>query len=120
MARAKGRDVVIELMDSVAKLEAATTRHADLLESLSEHAIAMSVEMTALSAQLTAASQRMTSLESEVHLLARGFVDTTKLARSIQLETGRVARLLGEFAGSSSARFDSIEGRLNRLEKKAG
>ena len=148
MARAKGRDVVIELMDSVAKLEATTTRHADLLESLSGHAVAMSVEMTALSGQVADVSRRMTdvsrqmtdvsrrmtdvsertggvsqrvaSLEKEVHDLSRGFLEAVKFSRSLQTEVGRLARLLGEFAGGRSSRLDTIEGRLDRLEKKAG
>lgn len=119
MARARGRDVVIDLMDAVAKLEATTTRQADQLEALAAHAVATSAEMFGLSAQVRDVSQRVASLESEFRELAEGFVESAKLARTIEQQLGRVARLLGEFVGSSTSRFDDIEGRLEKLERKA-
>lgn len=134
MARAKGRDVVIDLMDAVAKLEATATRHADQLEALAAHAVATSAEMLGLSEQvrdvsrrmhdvsqrMEDVSQRVGSLEVEFQELAQGFVESAKLSRTIEQQLGRVARLLGEFAGSSTSRFDDIEGRLEKLERKAG
>lgn len=120
MARSRGRDVVIDLMDAVAKLEATTTRQADQLEALAAHAVATSAEMIGLSVQVSDVSRRVASLEVEFRALAQGFVESAKLSRTIEQQLGRLARLLGEFAGRSTSRFDDIEGRLEKLERKAG
>ena len=169
MARIKGRDVVIDLMDAVAKLEATATKHADLLEAMGTHAVTMSVEMTALSGQVSAVarrmddltvrmddlatrmddmatrmngmssqahatsqrvgqtsqemgevSQRITSLETEFQIHAQNALKSAKLARTTEEQLGRFARLLGDYAGQSTTRFDEIEGRLVKLERKTG
>ncbi len=148
MARAKGRDVVIDLMDAVGKLEATSTAHADQLEALARQAMVTSAEVTALAHQMRDVSQRMDdvsqrmddvsqrmddvsqrmdgvsqrvgSLEGEFTSLAQGFVESARLARVTEQQLGRFARLLGEFAGGSRSRFDDIEGRLDALERKAG
>ena len=49
MARVKGQDVFLELMDAVAKLEATAVKHADLLDSAAAHMVAASVRMNDLS-----------------------------------------------------------------------
>jgi chromosome segregation ATPase len=128
------------MLDSVAKLEAAVTAHADQLETLAHHAMRTSAEVTALAVQVRDVSKRMDdvskrmddvsnrmdgvaqrlgSLEGETQSLAEGFVESAGLARSTQQQVGRFARLLTEYAGRSDSRFDEIEGRLDALEKKA-
>ncbi len=131
MARVKGRDVVVDMMEAVAKLEATATKHADLLESIAAHAMSTSAELTALSGRVTFVSsrvgdlsarvqelsgqmkdvaQRVSALEGDFHGLAEDLVKSATLSRTMQTQLGQFARLLGEFAGGSKKRF----------EKKAG
>ena len=77
MARIKGREVVIDLMDTVAKLEATATKHAELLESLAAHAMSTSAELTAVAGRLSdvslrvaEVSQRLTEVSQRVGSLA--------------------------------------------------
>jgi methyl-accepting chemotaxis protein len=176
MARVKGRDVVVELMDSVAKLEATSALHAEQLESLAKHAIGTTATVTALGSemrliwrsvgelskrmddvskrmddvskrmddvskrmddvskrmdglaaatlsiadQLGGVTQRVGSLETELQAQASAFVDAAVTARTHQQQLGRFAKLISQFADGSSSRFDDIEDRLVKLERKAG
>ncbi len=141
MARVKRRDVVVELMDAVSRLEVTATKHADLLEAIATHAMSTSAELTAvsgrvnglsghlnglsshvngLSAQVKDVAQRVSSLEGEFQDLAENFALSAKLSRTMQTDVGRLARILGESAGRSRERFDDIEKRIGRLEKKTG
>lgn len=134
MARVKGRDVLLELMDSVEALQATAAEHADLLASMAEHTVSTSAEMTALAGQVAHVSRQMShvsqrmddiakrtaSLEADFQTLAQNSVESVKFARTLQQQLGRTAKLLGEFAGGSKNRFETIEGRLDRLERKAG
>lgn len=122
MARVKGRDVVIDMMDAVEKLHATSAEHAELLESMAAHAMQTSAELTALSVQMVSTSKRLnevshrvTSLEGDFHSFAENFVRSATLARTTEEQLGRLARLLGEFAGDSNSRFDSLEGRVSKL-----
>ena len=141
MARVKGQDVVVDLMDAVAKLEATAAEHADLLESIAGHAMSTSAELTALSGrvnfvsgrvsdlsarmqelsgQMEDVAQRVSALEGDFQSLAQNFVRSAVLSRTMQTQLGQFARVLGEFAGGSKKRFQDIEDRLETLEKKAG
>ena len=176
MAKVKGPDVLLGLMEAVAKLEATSEKHADQLESLAQTAMATTATLTALTSDMrhlwrasaetakrmddmtqrmndmtqrmddmtqrmndmTQHMNRMTqhlgslsghvgsmtgrveSLESEMMTLAQGFVQAAASAREREQLTKHVARLLNEFAGRSLTRFDAIEGRLLKLERKTG
>lgn len=127
MARAKGRDVLIELMDSVAQIQATTARHADLLETLAAQAVSIAHRVQSLERQVQSLERQVHELErqvhelgSEVHELAQGFVQSAELSRTLQQQVGRMARTLGDFAGGSATRLKAIEQRLDRLERKAG
>ncbi len=101
---------------------------------MAAQAIATSAELTALSGQMAHASkrindvsqrmddmsQRVSTLETDFHGLAENFVRSTQLSRTTETQLGRVARLLGAFAGRSNTRFEEIEGRLVKLERKVG
>jgi len=169
MARVKGRDVLLELMDAVAKLEASSERHATQMESmakismettaivtalsgevrmlwrevgvisksvaslsstvdalssnvdaLSSNVDALSSNVGSLSSSVGAIAQRVESLETETQRLSEGFLDAAQGARTNQQNLGQVARLLVEFSGNHTDRFDRIESRLDKLERKAG
>jgi len=162
MARVKGRDVVVELLDAVAKLEATSALHAEQLESLATHAIGTTATVTALGSelrlvwrsvgelskrmddvskrmddvskrmdalavatlaiadQLGGVTQRVGSLEGELQNLASSFVEAAVTARTQQQQLGRFAKLISQFADGNGSRFDDIEVRLLKLERKAG
>ena len=127
MARVKGRDVLLEVMETVAKLEAGATAQAEKLEALAVHAAQAAAEMAALRLELRELSraaksveQRVGSLEPEFHALSQGFVDTAKLNRTQQQQIGQLARLINEVAGNSHTRLEDLEERVDALERKAG
>jgi hypothetical protein len=105
MARAKGRDLVIEVLDAVEKLQATTARHSEHLQAMAEHA--------------AFTSQRLTTLEAEFQRSAEDAKTSHELSRSIQTSTVQLARVPKELAGTTASRFDEIEDRLTRLERKA-
>ena len=148
MARVKGRDLVLEMMDVVASLEATAKKHADLIESLAAHAISTSAELTSVAGRLAQVSQRVAdvservadvsnrvadvsnrvadvservgSLEREFKELAAGFVESAGLVRTTQAGLKRLTRLMVEMAGGTGHRLDDLEVRVTRLEKKTG
>lgn len=91
MARAKGRDVILELMESVAELEAIGAEQTERFEVL---------------------ATQMNALTGQVNALTVG-------ARANQAQLGRVARLIFELAGDHQ-RIQGLEVRVQKLERKAG
>jgi hypothetical protein len=119
MARAKGRDLVIEVLDAVEKLQATTARHSEHLQAMAARAERMSAQVVALSEHAAFTSQRLTTLEAEFQRSAEDAKTSYELSRSIQTSTVQLARVLKEIAGTTASRFDEIEDRLTRLERKA-
>jgi chromosome segregation ATPase len=147
MARARGRDVVLELMDAVGELEKTTALHATQLGDIAALAVETSAKVVGLSGQMGALTKgfadlsrrmddmthrmddmthRMDALTRETASLGADLTtqaETTllasKTAHQQQQQLGRVARLLSVFADGSDHRFADIESRLGALEKKA-
>jgi chromosome segregation ATPase len=148
MARVKGREVVLELMDAVAQLEKTSSAHTEQLEAIaalavetSAHVGRMSLQLGELAVRVGDVSKRMDdvskrmddvsmrtdTLAREMELLDRElatqadqFLAAVKLSRTNQEQVGRVARVLAAFADGNKTRFESIEDRLDALERKAG
>ena len=120
MARAKGRDLVIEVLDAVEKLEATTARHAELLGEMAVRAARMSSQVTALSEHAAFTAQRLTTLEEEFQRSAEDAKKSYELGQSTRKSIVELARVLKNLATESAGRFDDIEVRLTRLERKAG
>lgn len=162
MARARGRDVVLELMNAVERLEATTARHAEQMEEVARLGLQTAATTVALAADMRAFKQqfdglkqqvdglkqqvdglkhqvdglkhqidgvqeqvvgldvRVGSLEEETLALSGALVKSAETSREIQQQMGRFARLLAQFAEGNTSRFDDIEQRLTRLERKAG
>jgi polyhydroxyalkanoate synthesis regulator phasin len=105
MARAVGKDVLLDLMDEVKRLgevqvrqQATIERMEQRLDLMVEHARALSDDLTLLRA------------------------DVTQLgATCAELSTGlkRVTGVLVKAIDSTSDRFDDLEARVTRLEKKS-
>jgi hypothetical protein len=91
MARAKGRDVILQLIESVAELEAIGAEQTERFEVL---------------------ATQMNALTTQVNALTVG-------ARANQAQLGRVARLIVELAGDHQ-RIEGLEVRVQKLERKAG
>lgn len=98
MARVRGKDVVLDMMDAVARLETIAEEHAAQFETFSAHMETLTAHMETLTAQ--------------VGTLGRS-------ARASQQQFGRVARLLVELANDHQ-RIVGLEGRVEKLERKAG
>lgn len=119
MARAKGRDVILELMESVAALEATGAEQTERFELLAtrtdvmaEQFEVMATQMSAMATQLSAMGAQMKALTTQVNALTLG-------ARTHQAQLGRVARLIVELAGDHQ-RIEGLEVRVQKLERKAG
>ena len=91
MARVRGKDVVLDMMDAVARLETIAEEHAAQFETFSAH---------------------METLTAQVSTLGRS-------ARASQQQFGRVARLLLALANDHQ-RIVGLEDRVEKLERRAG
>jgi methyl-accepting chemotaxis protein len=133
MARVKGREVVLDLMDSVAELRATVAEHAVQLEHLGKVTASlstrmdemstrmdeMSTRMDEMSTRMDEMSTRMDEMSSDLGNLSRGFFEAAKTNATLQQQLGRAAKLIGELADRSQVRFDELEQRVLKLEKKA-
>src|SRR3990167_584274 len=72
MARAKGRDVILELMESVAELEAIGAEQTERFEALEGLVAAMATQMTAMTAQMSTLTTQMNALATQTHTLTQG------------------------------------------------
>ena len=140
MARVKGREVVVALLDAVAKLERTTSAHAEKIEAIATLAMGTSTRVHGLSLQmadlahgfrelshrvdvistrLDGVSTRVDELDEDLKQQAEQLLASAKLSRVMEQQLGQVARLLASFADGSRSRFESIEDRLDDLERKA-
>lgn len=112
MARVKGRDVLLDLMDSMAELRTTLARQGEQLERVARLAQGTSSRVEGLVAHVEALAQDLTALAQAVR-------DTAATNLAIQRNLGRSAKLIGELAGSTRTRFDALEQRVEKLEQKA-
>lgn len=120
MARVKGRDLVLEIVEAVERAERTAQQQTELMEAvtaLSEHTTERIGQLRESIAQL---NERVASLESESDELSLQFAKGARLAQEHARQLGQVGRLLRELAGGSETRFDTIETRLDALERKVG
>ena len=127
MAKVTGRDVLIDLIDTVNQLKATQVLHTESLERIHVR-LGLMAERTAETAA------RAEQMAADVALFARAqaqesddltklkteFVGTQQLSRQTQLGLGRLAQLLTISVDASDHRFSEIEDRLTRIEKKTG
>lgn len=154
MARVAGKDVMLELMNTVERLEKTAGEHADTLAELAETALKMSAGWAAIDARLSHMVARSNKLEQTVATihntvatlqkdvaghtrdlsflskslsvmaedsanLTRGFATGAAQTREQQRMYGQLARTVTGLAGESDARFDELEHRVTKLEKKS-
>ena len=138
MARSRGRDVVIELMDAVEALQATSQRHTEQLEALAQVSMETVAHVTALTQTVGTLShtvgtlsntvgtlshtvgtltQRVEALESDVRRLSEGFVAAAANSRLQTQQLAQVGRLIGQLAEGAQDRFERIESRLTKLER---
>lgn len=144
MARVKGKDVILEMMDSIERLEEIAKEHEHRLKELGDVAMdsaarivglasgfgtltsglrqlttqmgQVTTQMGHLGDQAASLTSRIEALESDMLTLAQGFRDGAAAQRESQQHLARLGRLLVQYAGNSDSRFDAIEGRLDALE----
>ncbi len=69
MAKVKGRDVVLELMNTVERLERGFETHSDRLDEMAQVAMNMAARTTAMEARTSHLEQRMNQLTATVNQL---------------------------------------------------
>jgi uncharacterized phage infection (PIP) family protein YhgE len=148
MARVKGRDLLLDMMDALAKLEASSEAYALQMEeiarmgletraivtglssdmrrlsatvgSLSATVGSLSATVGSLSETVGEISARVGSLEEEAGNLSAGFVKAAAGSRTNQQHVATLARIFNEYAGQSTDRLTRLEDRVGKLERKAG
>ncbi|MFO0600622.1 MAG: hypothetical protein U0228_35265 [Myxococcaceae bacterium] len=141
MARVDGKDVLLALMEQTKQLHETQTRQGELLDrtvqrmdlmsdhmrAMTDHTQRLSGQMQALTTQMQALTAQMQALTthmrelSDDQLALRG--DFVALAsNNVQFGVGlrRVTDLLLTALDRSNSRFDTLETRVTKLEKKAG
>lgn len=95
MARAKGRDVLVEMMETVAKLEATATAHATKLEALAVHAVQSAVETTALRLGLGELATGLADVSKRMNDVSKRMDDVAKRVDGLSDRTGHVLQRVG-------------------------
>lgn len=119
MARAKGRDVILQLIESVGELEALGAEQTERFEVLAAHVGGMATHVAGIGAQVSALATQVNSLTTQVNAMAIQVNALALGARASQAQLGRVARLIVELA-SDHQRIEGLEVRVQKLERKAG
>ena len=141
MARAAGRDVLLQLMEAVGELQGGFARQGEVIERITarldlmverssetaEHLRALDGQVRALSERVDGVSERVgmlsaafTELSEDQTSLRQDFVSLALSHRETRGHLDRIARILRDGFTSTSDRLDDVEQRLARLEKKTG
>ncbi len=113
MARAKGSDGFLELMDTVAALEKSTAEQARRFVLLDTRMGLVEDNMQLLAEGMQRLIVRVHELRSSVTDLKSGAEETNSLVR-------RMSQLLVATQGENNTRFSSLDDRVTRLERKTG
>lgn len=147
MARVAGKDVMLELMNTVERLDRGFATHAGRLDEMAKVAMEMAARTAALASRSDQFTTRMNEMTVTVNQLTANVSsmgaevtrfttevgelsdDTTRFAeiaitaaRESQETRGdlrRLTRLVGALAERHGTRLDDIEARVTRLEKKS-
>jgi methyl-accepting chemotaxis protein len=114
MARVKGRDVIIELMDTVEKLQETTTQHADLLESMAEHAARTSAQLTALAAHTAYTARRTNELSQRTNELSQRTNELSQRMNDLAQRTNEFAQRMNDH----SSRIDDHSLGMRQLSER--
>lgn len=109
MARAKGRDVLLDLMDTVAALQKDSATLTDQFGLMREQVALLRDDLTGIRRALPSLELRVENLEAQFDL-------TIETQRRQEGHLARLARLLGVMADDTSRRFDDLEARVDALE----
>lgn len=113
MAKVKGRDLILEVVAAIEKAEHTAAQQAELLSEVR----GLSERTTSTLGQL---NERIATLEAEFSELTVQMVKGARLAQEHSRQLGQVGRLVRDLATGSQSRFDTIESRLDVLERKVG
>lgn len=148
MARAGGRDVMLEMLDTVERLQRVSERHETDLQQMNVRVGMMSARMSSMagrldeltvrtdeltvrlneltvrlnefSVEVRALRESMVALSEDGTTLAGGFKRLAEGYAETRGHLSRLTRLLTEYAGFSKDRLDELETRVSKLEKKSG
>lgn len=141
MARVKGRDLLLDMLDAVHALEATSAQHTEqieeharLLTKFSADAMQLRRDVAQLQTHVAQLQTHVAQLQTDVTQLygsVRVLSDDSvtmmesgnkmaELTRVTTQQVGRLAKAVAALAGDSDDRMTQIESRLDRLERKAG
>ena len=141
MARVKGRDLLLDMLDAVHALEATSAQHTEQLEEHARLLTKVNADVSKLKTDVAQLQTHVAQLQTHVAQLqtdvnqlygsVRALSDdfTTvmesgnkmaELGRVTTQQVGRLAKAVAALAGDSDDRMTKIESRLERLERKAG
>lgn len=120
MARAAGKDVLVDLMDAVSELKAGFARQEEHLARVDTRLALMSQRTTEVAERVAMLSSAFTGLAEDQTALRGEFLQIIQTNRETRATIERMARILKDGFASTSDRLDDVEHRLARLEKKAG
>lgn len=120
MAKVKGRDVVLELMNTVERLERGFETHSDRLDEMAQVAMNMAARTTAMEARTTHFAQRVNQLTATVNQLVATVnqMNATVNAMGTEVTSLRteVAELSADTTRFAELTIDAAKlGRENRL-----
>lgn len=134
MARVKGRDVLLDMLDAMHALEATSAQHTEQLEEHARLLTKFSTDVTQLKRDVAQLQTHVAQLQTDVTQLyssvrilsddATAMMESgnkmAELNRVTTQQVGRLAKAVAALAGDSDDRMTQIESRLDRLERKAG
>lgn len=118
MARAGGRDVILQLMDNTARLQ---QEMADVRELLDEHSRVLDEHSRQLrfhSLRLEELSRGFAQMADTTEVLASHAKTMSRRFTQMEHTVGQVRAGLVELDGRSKVRFESLEARVSALEHK--
>lgn len=148
MARVTGKDVLVELMEAVEQLKASQQRQdkdierivtrlglmaersnetVSRMDSMTARMDALTTRMNEMTARMNEMTGEMASLREHFRELAddqlglrQDFVSLAQHGRQTQAGLQRLSDIIVKALGTTDERFDELEARVAKLEKKTG
>lgn len=115
MARVRGREVVVDLMDAVAKLQETSTQHAEQLEALASLSMGMAARLTGVEQQVTGLTHQFNGLTHQVNGLTHQVNGLAQHVSAIAQQLATVASHVEDLSGG----FVQLRQRVTALEQDA-
>jgi methyl-accepting chemotaxis protein len=123
MARVKGRDLLLDMMDTLAKLEASSEAYALQMEEIARMGLETRAIVTGLSSDMRRLSATVGSLSATVGTLSATSRSLSASVDTLSATVGSLSATVGSLSatvGSLSETVGSITARVGSLEEEVG